>query len=242
MQALLLLLIVPVLQEPGTGQEPENSALEAAPLRDRIRSLRRDLLAGGDSVKNAETEAVRFYQEKIRDLDKQADNLTVELAEKSASYDLALERTLAARDAKARDKAAADASRLRREIDSLKQEMADVEVRRIELDRAIQAIQDRGRQRDRLITDFDTTGGAPADPLITTTGLGLAPEEEIPATNGLADEAVLNDLMERDPDRARELIFRTDPERYWAEWPLNPPAKELRRALRYPIGDPPGRR
>lgn len=241
---LLLFTVGLCLQEPheNSATEADSAALQAAPLRDRIRYLRRDLIAGGDNVDLAEKEAVSFYEEKMRALDRQADELAVELAEKSAAYDLALERTLSAKDGANRSAAANDASRLKGEIARLEGEITDLQTRRQELNRAVDVVNERGRARDRLITDFDAAGARIHEPMISPGGLGLAPETSIGATDGLKDDAILKDLLQRDPERAKALIYAEDPELYWATWPLQPPTKLLRRAMRIPIGDLHGRR
>ncbi len=74
-------------------------------------------------------------------------------------------------------------------------------------------------------------------------GIGLAPpavatEASVP----LEDDALFNDLMERDPRRAKDLYFAADPERYWRRFPLRPPTAELRQSMTFPLPDPVGRR
>ncbi len=230
---LTLLVWAPVLQE------PQPSEPSAAALHERVHQLRKDLLVGGESVRRAEEEAIAFYETRMEALNEQADLLSVDLAEKQAQYDLALDRTLTAETDTARRAAAAEAASLKREIQAIRDQIAALERSQGELADAIAAVEAKMRERQRLEAEFESTGVAP-DPLITPGGLGLAPTlPEDPGLDPLQDADLLTDLMARDPERARELILRTDPERYWRLWPLQPDAEVLRKAIRFPVGDPP---
>ena len=55
-----------------------------------------------------------------------------------------------------------------------------------------------------------------------------------------ANSAFLEDLMRRDPARARLMLFQRDPVRYWKLFPLTRPEGTLRKAIPFPPPDLPG--
>ncbi len=232
----------PGAAQSGAGGENPSAAAAAAPLRERIHKMRRDLLTGGELVHNAEDQAVRFYRSKMDDLDRRADSVAVDMAEKKAAYSLALDHTLDAKTPEARTAAAQEASRLKIEIDSMESEIGRINKQRDDLAAAIQLVEDRARERERLAAEFDASGAAASNPVLVSGGLGLAPGKVAPKGDPLANPDLLEDLMKRDPERARSLVFQVDPERYWRKWPLTPPASLLRKAIRFPLGDVPGNR
>ena len=73
-------------------------------------------------------------------------------------------------------------------------------------------------------------------------GIGLAPNAPIEAGAPLEDEALLGDLMARDPRGTRAMLYQADPTSYWERFPLRPPLRELKSALAFPRPDPVGRR
>jgi len=229
-------------QESPPAAAERSSAAAAEPLRERIHSMRHDLLVGGSMVRKAEDEATAFYRSRSQDLDRQTDDVAVELAERRAAYALALDRTLSALDPERQRAAASDASRLKTEITSLERELAALDARRNEFQAAIDTLERRRRERDRLSAAFEATGGAATQPLFVSGAIGLAPEIPAAQTDPLADDELLRDLVQRDPERARALIFGSDPARYWRIWPLTPPAIVLRAALSFPLPDLPGAR
>ena len=58
--------------------------------------------------------------------------------------------------------------------------------------------------------------------------------EELADVDPFEDPAFFADLMRRDPERAKQILFERDPERYWRMFPLSPPESVLRRAFPYP--------
>jgi len=248
---LLLLQSTPPPQQPGrepdaaqagTGEENPSAAAAAAPLRERIHTMRRDLLTGGKLVRNAEDQAVQFYRSKMDDLDRRADSVAVDMAEKKASYSLALDHTLDAKTPEARAAAAREASRLKIEIGSMEAEIGRINKQRDDLAAAIQLVEDRARERDRLAAEFDASGAAASNPVLVSGGIGLAPGKIAPKGDPLADPDLLDALIQRDPERARALVFQSNPKLYWQKWPLTPPGSLLRKSIRFPLGDVPGNR
>lgn len=245
MMCAVVLCFSLVVQEPDAPSHHQPAPAPPAPpgvegLKDRIRGMRKDLLTGGELVRRSESEAVDFYQEKIEEIDRRVDSIQAELAESRADYDLALERTLQATSMEARRNAAADASVFRSRIDALEAEEEELGRRRAGFARAVQLIQQRSTERQRLATQMDTA------PSIDLPGflppVGLAPDVAPPANPLLDDPGLIEDLLRRDPVRAREILFAANPEEYWRRWPLRPPADVLARSIPFPDPDLPGQR
>jgi hypothetical protein len=222
--------------------QPEKSVNPEA-LRERIREMRMNLLLGGERVRAAETEAVDFYQGKIASIEEHVDTIHADLAEKRASYDLALDRTLGGKDAGARGSSMAEAAGLRSEIASLEGESAQLEARRSHLYDLIAAVEKRDDERDRLVARLDAGPGLIGGFELAVGSVGLAPAVQVAeAGSPLEDDALVRDLLQRDPVGARRILFEADPQGYWERFPLRPPAAELRRALDFPPPDLPGLR
>jgi prefoldin subunit 5 len=232
----------------GAGAAAPLAAGAATPataedLRVRIREMRMNLLLGGDQVRRAESEAIEFYKGKSRSLDGRLDDVASELAEVRASYDMALDRALAQGGTAAGDQALQEAQPLRAEISSLEAEREDLLQRQERVSGLVEAVESRDRERSRLADQVETASLRPEELGIGMGSIGLAPPPLPSETVApLENEALLGDLLERDPLSARRLLFRSDPQGYWQRFPLQPPKSALAKALRFPLPDPPGQR
>ncbi|MGK0482839.1 MAG: hypothetical protein ACJAQ3_002821 [Planctomycetota bacterium] len=222
------------IDQPG-GSE----AATAESLRSRIRDMRMNLLLGGDQVRRAEEEAVDFYVGKTRSVENRMDDVATELVELRASYDVVLDRAL---DTGSED-ALREAQPLRGRISVLESEEKNLGERRERLSELVASVEDRDRDRRRLVDQVESASALPDSFGAPMMSIGLAPPP-VPgeALLPLEDDALLNDLLERDPRRAKSLYFAADAERYWVRFPLRPPTTELREAMRFPLPDPVGHR
>jgi hypothetical protein len=255
-----LTTLVPLLQEPRLFQEPKAAdsvpgpAVPAAKpdpvdeagrveaLRQRIHGMRMDLLLGGENVRQAEGDARRFYQEKIELVEKRLDELAAELAEARSAYQLLLDKALTAKpDERARTLGEAREQHAR--IAALESEEGELSSRRTQLEKLVQSVDNRTREREKLSTKVESeaeAGGPLAFPLAD---IGLAPEVELLAPGSpLDDEGLVGDLLARDPVAARSLLYAADPKGYWTLFPLQPPETALRSVLQLPPPDLPGQR
>jgi hypothetical protein len=226
---------------PPDADAPPSADAEA--LRARVHEMRMNLLLGGDHVHRAEDEAVGFYNEKLGYVDERMDGLRADLTEKRTTYDLAVERTLDAETGEQRVAAMRDAQRLRAEIATLERETGDLDQKRESLSSLIAGIEARDRDRRDLVAQLETTGDFDAAVSLPLSSIGLAPRlPDAPDVSPLEDEALIDDLMRRDPRAARRVLFESDPEGYWRRFPLRPPADVLRSAMDFPLPDLPGER
>ena len=229
---------------PGAGT-PRGAAATQPPnadhLRQRVHDMRRSLLLGGDRVREAESEAVKFYQQKIGQIDQRLSTLNAEQAEKGAQYELLLERILQAPSAQARRGVAVEAAGLRSELEVLQSEQGEMQKRRQEFGEAATSVQERDRQRERLSSRLDLAM-QPNDVLAPLPMVGLAAPALRAPEDALADQGLIEDLLRRDPRRARAVLFELSPRAYFERWPLRPPDQVLLRTLPFPAADLPGRR
>jgi len=226
----------------GEKRKDEGGVLEkAVELKIRVRKMRESVLGGGPAVEKAEREALAFYRRKIQENARRVDDLRTTQDAKEAEYHLALDATLGADSAEARDSAARLAASLRAEIASTEQDIKDLERQRAALGNAAAAVQARIERRKRIVTHFEEVDSVEGMPFLGTEALG--PDEEGAAgPDPFADRAFLADLLRLDPKRARAILFERDPARYWKMFPLTPPEEVLRRAIAFPAPDFPGRR
>lgn len=233
------------LPAPATGAkaEParEDSLLTAAKLRERVKTMRKNVLGGGPAVEESEKEALRFYRRKLEQLARRTDDLHVQRDMKEAEYNVALDATLKSGDPGERKQAARDANRLRTEVRGIDADIAAMERQGESLGRGLAAIRTRMDQRKRMLARFDREPLGEELPYLGDDVLGLE-EEADEAKDPFMDEELLMDLMRRDPAKARELIFKHYPQRYWQLFPLNPPADELKKAIPFPAPDLPEKR
>jgi Arc/MetJ family transcription regulator len=225
---------------PETAKAPDTNAAE---LKGRIHEMRKNLLIGGPKVRQAESEAIDFYGGKAEIVDRRLDSIRAELSEKRATYELALERALTETDAGGQQRAMAEAGELRASISSLEFEATGLEGKRGDLQQMISAVESRDRDRERLLAQIETTDGFELAMDIPMASVGLAPD--LPAAAGpspLGDDALVNDLLARDPRGARKLLFDADPQGYWQRFPLRPDPQVARGALSFPLPDLPGTR
>lgn len=224
-----------------TAAEVPSASAEA--LRQRIHGMRMNLLLGGDRVRKAEDEAIDFYGGKMELVEQRLDSIRVELAEKRASYDVLLDRALNAESAGGRAGAMREAAVLRREISALGTEADELEGRRKGYSKLVSSIESRERDRERLVAQIETSSG-PDDGLgLPLPSIGLAPDvQPSEGASPLDDPRLIEDLLERDPLRARRLLFEMDAESYWERFPLRPPAELIRTSLPFPPPDLPGSR
>lgn len=228
---------------PGAQVESRSVAVDADALRARIHELRMDLLLGGDAVREAEREAARFYREKQGVVEGSLDTLHVELSEKRAAYEVALDRALAAEGAAQRRAAMDGAATLRREIDEFEWQSADLARKGGDLSRLVAAVEARERDRQRLVAQLETATDIQGGLGLPLTSVGLAPEiRALEAGSPFDDQGLVDDLLARDPREARRLLFDLDPSRYWERFPLRPPTAALAEALAFPLADLPAHR
>lgn len=228
----------------AAAEDPAPPSQSAEALRARIHGMRMNLLLGGNRVRDAEAEAVGFYNDKVELVETRIDTIQVELSEKNASYNVLLERALSDESsATGRRDALAEATRLRSEVGTLESEKEQLETRRGELGKLITSVESRDRERSRLATQLETNDRSD-DPFgIPFMRIGLAPAAQPSAPiSPLEDEALVRDLLERDPAGAKTMLFEMDPVGYWQRFPLQPPRAALRRVLAFPPPDLPGRR
>jgi len=214
--------------------EPSGSLMQAAELKAKVRDMRRAVLGGGPSVERAEKEALVFYRRKVQKTAMKIDELRTERDVKDAEYRLALDASLSAEDLRAEDAAVRRAGRLKRQIGELDSEIADLHRQRTQLGNAVVAIQNRMDRRRRVIARLDEDQTIESLPFLGETALG-PDDEDMDAEDPLVhNDEFFADLMERDPQRARQMLLLRDPERYWRLFPLVPPAKVLRDSFGYP--------
>jgi len=259
MISLSLLLVGPLLAAPATQDTPEPSAPPGAPARDavpagvtddarpradqlksRIHDLRMSLLLGGERVQRAEREAIDFYGRKSQEVDRHLDTIQADLAESRTAYDVALERALGAPTPEARQAAMQEAAKLRGGISALEGDRDDFVKRRKNLSVLIDAVDERGRERDKLAARIESAAGID-EMTLPFLGMGLLPEGGEPAPASVGDELIA-DLLERDPLQARRVLFEMDPQAYWTRFPLQPPTGALLEALPFPSPDLPANR
>jgi hypothetical protein len=231
---LALLLFVLAQEAPSTTAEKPS----AEGVRSRVHELRKTLLSGGEQVRRSESEAIDFYQGRVDDIDRRGDAIQAELAEKSAYYKIALEKTLSATGDGA-TKAATDASLIREQIQNLKAEKDDLGLLRARFVQSIRVVGDRREDRVRLAGQMDAPSAGDLGGLIPPPA-GLAPPAIAPQGALLVDQQLIEDLLQLDPVRARNLLFMADPSSYWVRWPLRPPAEVLARSIPFPPPDLPG--
>lgn len=224
---------------PAADRLGGSEAATAESLRQRIRGMRMNLLLGGDQVRRAEEEAVDFYMGKTRSVENRMDDVATELVELRASYDVVLDRALESGS----EEALREAQPLRSRITALEGEETSLVERRSRLSDLVAAVEDRDRDRRRLVDQIESASALPDSFGAPMMGIGLAPppvatEASVP----LEDDALLRDLLARDPRKAKNLYFSNDPVGYWRRFPLRPPTSALRQAMRFPLPDPVGRR
>jgi len=230
---------------PVTQDDPSPRTTTAQELKERIYDMRMELLLGGDNVRAAEQEAIGFYGQKGEYVDQRLDQISADLSEKRASYEVVLDRALDRTSAEDRGRVLGEAASLRAAIGALEQEASELEDRRERLRQLVAGVEGRERDRRRLLAQIES---AP-DPLtslggIPFAGIGLAPNvaEPVEATSPVENDALVEDLLARDPTAARGLLFELDPFAYFERFPLRPPSEVLPRAIPFPLPDPPGRR
>ena len=115
--------------------------------------------------------------------------------------------------------------------------------KRTHLYKLIDAVEERDRERDRLVTQLEAGGSFETglDFALGTVGLAPAVQPAEPASP-FEDDVLVRDLLVRDPRAARRILFEADPATYWQRFPLRPPARALSQALVFPLADLPGRR
>lgn len=237
---VLLCGALPVWAQEGAAEAP---SVQVEDLRGRIREMRMSLILGGDNVQRAESEAIDFYNQKIDTVDQRMDSLDAELTEKRAVYDLALDNALAADQDSERESTMLRAQELRAEITALEGEEQELDGKRDGLNGLVRGVEQRGLDREKLAAKLATVDNLDEGVGLTLGAVGLAP----PAVQGVSgspldDDRMIQDLLDRDPRRARELLFKTDPAGYWRRFPLRPPTEALQGALAFPLPDLPGRR
>ena len=222
---------------------PDAGSAQVEALRERIHGMRMNLLLGGEKVRSAEKDATQFYRQKSELVDQRLDSLAAEITEARASYQLALEQALKSTAEDQRKNALHEAAELRQKVSTLEGEQAELGERRGHLEHMVEAVEARGRERQRLATKIESEPGDEEAMLTPLGDIGLAPElQELAPSSVLDDKGLVGDLLSRDPVAARRLLFASDPHGYWDLFPLRPPAAALRGALKFPPPDLPGQR
>lgn len=224
------------------AEEEDSSLLTATKLREKVRTTRRNILAGGPAVEKSEKEALRFYRRKINALARQTEEVRTNHAMKQAEYEIALESTLKAESDSERAGAAREASKLRAEMRALVADIKALERQGDMLGRGVAGIQKRMDARKRMIRRFESPEALEDLPYLSDEILEYAEEEETESGDPFMDEEFINDLLARDPAAAKSLLFSHDPIGYWKRFPLTPPRAALKRALLFPAADLPGSR
>ncbi len=229
----------PGSQQPVT-REPEAPSADA--LRERIHSMRMNLLTGGKHVRAAEAEAVDFFRGKEGRIQDRLDTVQVELSERRATYEVSLDTALDASSVAARAGVMKRAQAQRASIVELENESLQLQQKRADVSRLTSAIESRGRERDALSARLETTGDLDGLLDVPLGMVGLAPVSSAPATSPFEDDGLLQDLLTRDPRAGRALLYDADPAGYWQRFPLQPPVSVLSQTLRFPQPDLPGQR
>ncbi|MEO0650873.1 MAG: hypothetical protein AAFZ65_09350 [Planctomycetota bacterium] len=218
----------------------EGASVTAEGLRKNIRDMRMNLLLGGDRVKAAEQEAIGFYRERQGFVDQRLDSVDADLIELRASYEVVLDRSLNATNSGQRTAAFREAQPLRQEIEALEAERGELVGKRDHLQGLVRGIESRDDDRQRLVAQLETSAVTPETLALPAFGVGLAPPPApTEAGSPLEDVGLLADLLERDPDRARTLMWDLDPVGYWEIFPLDPPTRPLVQAMPFPPLDLP---
>jgi hypothetical protein len=226
--------------EPAEEADEEGTLMKAVELRGRVREMRRSVIGGGPAVEKAEKEAMGFYRRMISRNASRVDELRTQRDAKDAEYRLALDATLEANDKATSDAAARRAASLRKEIGDLDAEIEELVRQRDQLGAAVASIQRRMDRRRRIMEHFDAGEEIETLPFLGEDVLG--PDEEgLGGDDPFANSAFLEDLMRRDPARARLMLFQRDPVRYWKLFPLTRPEGTLRKAIPFPPPDLPGK-
>jgi hypothetical protein len=245
MLSLLVLVSVPsffaLQQADGAAAPARPDPARVEDLRARIHEMRTNLLLGGEKVRQAESDAAQFYRGKVEVIEQRLDSIAAELAERRASYQVALEHALAPGDGRAA--ALREASEQRGHIQVLEAEEAELSQRSARVSKLVGAVEARGRERERLATKVESSVDETSALAFPMSAIGLAPEAGITrASSPLEDETLVADLLALDPRAGRKLLFETDPTGYWKRFPLRPPLEVLRRAIPFPPADLPGQR
>lgn len=241
------MILVLLLASTALVQDPPSTPADAGKvesLRGRIHDMRMSLLLGGESVRKAESDATQFYRGKVELVEKRLDSIAAELAELRATYSVSLEGALAGGEAEHRKNKLTDASAQRGKIQTLETEEASLTERRGRLERLVDAVEARSRQREKLTAQLETQPGFDEGLAFPLGGIGLAPEldELVVPSSPLDDPGLIADLIARDPVAAHRLLYESDPAGYWELFPLQPPADAVRRELDFPLPDLPGQR
>jgi len=225
--------------EKPEAKEDDGTLLTSTRLRGQVRDMRKQVLGGGPAVVKSEKEALRFYRGKIQEMARRADDLRTQRDSKDAEYRVALDTTLGSDDPSERADAAREAQRLKSEIRMLDGEIADMEKRGEALGRGVEGIRRRISKRERLVSQFERDDLVDDMPYLADDVLG----DDIDAGSGndpFEDEGFIEDLLRRDPEAARRLLYEADPVKYFERFPLKPVS--MRKALPFPPADLPAAR
>src|SRR5262249_44244732 len=153
----------------------------------------------------------------IEGVDKRLDSVAAELTETRANYQVTLEHALQSPEGDARKSALREAKEQRTKVENLESEQNDLTQRRTHLEKLVQAVDQRGRDRERLANKIDSESDGSESLAFPMGDIGLAPEIEVLApASPLADEGLVGDLLARDPVAAHRLLYESDPQGYWS--------------------------
>lgn len=228
----------------GPPQDKKVDSSRALELQKRIHEMRMNVLLGGDKVRQAETEAIDFYNRQSGLVEQRIDSMETDLVTKRAEYEVALDGALRSADPAARAQATRKAMGSSAEIGELEQELERMKGKRTGVSRLVATVSARKRDRENLAAEIETSDGlAGIEFGLPLMAVGFAPAAESGAgASPFDDERVVNDLMSRDPRAAKALLFEANPARYWERFRLQPPAVPLVKALSFPPPDVPGQR
>ncbi len=239
-RAILLLNLALLSGDKGHASEQEANVTPtptgreiAAKLKADIHALRRNLVAGGPKVREADAQAINFYRKKAASYEKGMHSFRADIISTKAEYEAALDATL-------REKNPVGLESLARRAQSKRSQLSELELKQKKLAQqrdiahsSITSIQKRVGRRNGLLAQFDNGQLLEEESLWSPalTDSDLASQE---TNRDPFDQRFLMDLARRDPLRARPIILQRNPDLYWQLWPLNPPVAILKDALPLP--------
>lgn len=231
----------PAVLPPSNNAEAPTRGAAAATLSGRIRELRRSLLGGGDKVRQAETQALDFYQTEYDGILQRLQSLKADTIAEQVDYETLLDSVLLQEDPERAESIARKARNKAEDLRRLRDQQEGLEEQGSLASSTVAGLRQRIDERERLLEDFEA-GRDPERQLFLPPGIFAAAGESSEEPENPFDRQLLEDLALRDPQRARGIIAERDPALYELLWPPRPPHDLLRRIIHLPPKDPPGSR